>query len=194
MSHSTAPIATVLGPAGTRLRPLGPGDGAVVIDVFAAMSSASRASRYLVGLSRLSTAMVEALTAVDGARHAGWVAEIGGVPVGLARYVLMPGRTDTADVAVEVADAQQRRGIGAALVEAVAISARQHGVTRFVATLDADNLASRALLRRAGARIRVTAGVAEATGEFTVPAPGVLDARCVRSACWHCAARPALAS
>lgn len=190
----SGPDGTVPGPARTRLRLLGPGEGAVLTAVFAGLSPASRANRYLVGLSRLTAGMIEALTAVDGVRHVAWVAEIDGEPVGLARYVVLPGRTDTADVAVEVIDAQQRRGIGSALMEAVGITARQHDVTRFVATLHPENLASRALLRRAGARFRVTAGVAEAAGEITGPTPGGLDVRAVRAACRHCASGPARAA
>jgi len=170
-----------------RLRPLVEGETQVLEKVFAGMSATSRYFRYLAGISRLSGAMVDLLTAVDGMRHAAWVALAAGEPVGIGRYVSVPGSPRTADIAVEVVDDHQRRGIGTALVEAVAITALDHGIVCLAATLDPDNHASRALLSRFGARIRVTDGLAEASGALRVPRPGVLDPGRVRGLCRHCA-------
>ena len=134
-----------------RLRPLVEGETQVLEKVFAGMSATSRYFRYLAGISRLSGAMVDLLTAVDGMRHAAWVALAAGEPVGIGRYVSVPGSPRTADIAVEVVDDHQRRGIGTALVEAVTITALDHGIVRLAATLDPDNHASRASYYRARA-------------------------------------------
>ena len=193
MTRSPSPAAchgtvAVSGLDLVRLRPLVEGETQVLERVFAEMSATSRYFRYLAGISRLSGAMVDLLTAVDGMRHAAWVALAAGEPVGIGRYVSVPGSPRMADIAVEVVDDHQRRGIGTALVEAVTITALDHGIVRLEQpTLDPGNHASRALLSRFGARIRVTDGVAEASGALRVPRPGVLDPRRVRGLCRHCA-------
>ena len=63
--HPTAPadhVAVTLRDGGTALlRPLQSGETGPLLEVFEQMSTASRASRYLVGLPRLNGAMVAAL-------------------------------------------------------------------------------------------------------------------------------------
>ena len=103
------------------------------------------------------------LTDVDGDRHVAWVALVDGEPVGICRYV----RTalDVAELAFEVVDAHQGRGIGAALVDAVTTVARDNGIRWFEATVEPGNAASEALVARAGVRLFVSDGLLEGGGE-----------------------------
>jgi GNAT superfamily N-acetyltransferase len=133
------------------VRELGPGEDRVHLDVFAGLSARSRYHRYHTGVPRLTAAMTRQLAAVDGARHVALVAEgsDGAAPeaVGLARYLVVgPG---VADLAVEVVDAWQGRGVGRLLIGALAAHARARGVERFVGEVVGDNAAALALGRSA---------------------------------------------
>jgi RimJ/RimL family protein N-acetyltransferase len=73
--------------------------------------------------------------------------------VGSARYVRERDNRDIAEVAFAVIDAYQGRGLGTLLLGALAVAARENGVRRFRARMLSDNVAMRAVLRRAGARM-----------------------------------------
>ena len=92
-----------------------------------------------------------------------------GQPVGICRYV----RTgpDSAEIAFEVVDAEQGRGIGSALVDAVTTVAQANGITRLEATVEPGNNASVSMLGRLGIRLRLDEGLLEGSGEFTLPRP-----------------------
>ena len=76
-------------------------------------------------------------------------------PVAVARLVQDPADPASAEVAFTVADEWQGRGVGTALAEAL-IQRRPAEVTRLRADVEAENLASLALLTRAG---RMSSGV-----------------------------------
>ncbi len=145
------------------LRPLSGGEVSVVETVFEGLSSQSRRRRFLVPMPRLPGGHRRALADVDGERHVAWVALVDGVPVGICRYV----RTspDAAELAFEVVDAHQGRGIGSALVDAVTTVARANGITWLEATVEPGNAASEALLARAGVRLVSVDGLLEGGGE-----------------------------
>ena len=131
------------------VREVGPGEDRVHLEVFAGLSARSRYQRYHTGIPRLTPAMTRQLAAVDGVRHVALVAESTGgcMPeaVGLARYLVVgPG---VADLAVEVVDAWQGRGVGRLLVGALSGHARARGVDRFVGEVVGDNVAALALAR-----------------------------------------------
>jgi GNAT superfamily N-acetyltransferase len=159
------------------LRPLRRGEVEPLTTVFDGLSTASRADRYLTGLDRLTPGMVDALTDVDGARHVVWVAELGGRPVGLGRYLL--DETGTAEVAFEVVDAHQDVGIGTALVDAVTTVAAARGVRRVRAALLPSNRASRRLVTRIGVRLRPVDGLLEGEGELRLLDPPRVDRQAV---------------
>ena len=121
-------------------------------------------------MPRLPGAHRRSLADVDGHRHVAWVALVDGVPVGIARYI----RTEhhTAELAFEVADAHQGRGIGSALVDAVTTVARDHGIRYLEATVEPGNRASEALLSRVGIRLRMSDGLLEGRGEPRVAPSG----------------------
>ena len=149
------------------LRPLRRGERDPLLAVFEGMSSASRARRYLTGMVRLPSAMLEPLTGVDGHRHVAWLASSEGRPVGIARYVLEGA--GVAEVAMEVVDDHQGLGIGSALVDAVTTVAAARGVRRVRASLTPDNEASRRLVTRIGVRLQVVGALLEGVRPAAAP-------------------------
>jgi RimJ/RimL family protein N-acetyltransferase len=140
-----------------RIRPFTAGDEAVLDTVFAGLSPASRYRRYLRPIDQLTDPVRTALAAVDGDRHVAVVAEVGRGrarrPIGVARYVVDgPGR---AEVAYEVVDDWQGRGVGSRLVGALVAEAKARGLEELHATMLPDNLASLAVLRRHLPTLRV---------------------------------------
>jgi RimJ/RimL family protein N-acetyltransferase len=151
-----------------RIRELGPDEDDVLDRILAGLSPTSRWSRYLTSLTRLTPALRAALLAVDGDRHVAFVAEVGRgarrTPVGLARYVV--DGPDRAEVAYEVVDAWQGRGVGDRLVATLVRTAHERGIAELHATVLADNAPSLTLLRRHLPTLRVVpeAGLLEARG------------------------------
>lgn len=160
------------GRAAVRLRELGAGEFAVLDTVFAGLSGTSRYRRFHGATPRLSPSMRERLAAVDGHRHVAVAAFAGPEPIGIARLIALGG--GRAELAVEVVDAWQGRGIGGRLVRAVAARGRAVGLTQVVAEVLAENRAMQALLASAfpdrsraavGVEITFTADlIAELTG------------------------------
>ena len=117
----------------TAIRPVGPADMAALSDFFAGLSVESRYLRFFApvtpacGLLHLLSggpANVDAVAAVAD-----------GVIVGHAMAADGPADacgTRSTDVGVVVADAWQRRGVGAALMRALIIRAQARGVTSLV--------------------------------------------------------------
>jgi RimJ/RimL family protein N-acetyltransferase len=154
-----------------RIRGYTAGDDHAVTAVFAGMSPASRRLRYLTSLDELSTAAITALRAVDGQRHVAFVAEVGRGrsrrPVGLGRYVVdAPGR---AELAYEVVDGWQGRGVGSRLVGALVEAARARGLEELHATVLPENGASLAVLQRhlPTLRVELVAGMLEVSADLT---------------------------
>ena len=87
------------------------------------------------------------LTAVDHGRREALVALDGDEIVAVARY---DGRADgnTAEIAVTVEDAWQRRGVGRRLTKRLAVRAIGHGIESFEAVMQPDNRAALELMRK----------------------------------------------
>ena len=159
------------------LRPLRRGEREPLLAVFDGMSSASRARRYLTGMVRLPSTMLDPLTEVDGHRHVAWLASAHGRPVGIARCV----RDDAgvAEVAMEVVDDHHGLGIGSALVDAVTTVAAARGVRRVRASLTPDNEPSRRLVTRIGVRLHVVDHLLEGEGPLRLLDPPRIDRQAV---------------
>jgi RimJ/RimL family protein N-acetyltransferase len=129
---------------GVTIRPLRNGDRAVVQAVFDALGTQSRLLRFGGAKNVLLPVDLDALARVDERHHVlvAWVADR---PIGLARLVR---HGDTGEIAFEVADDWQRRGVGSLLADRLAADARAAGITRFRGDVDSGNTASLALLRR----------------------------------------------
>lgn len=125
-------------------------DSAALEQVFAGLSPQSVRYRYLAAVERLTPLMRERLLDVDGPSHLALVAEVGRgrrrTAVGLARFVV-DGR-DRAEIAYEVADAWQGKGVGTRLLRRLAAEARRRGILCLHGTLLAENEGSARLLRR----------------------------------------------
>jgi ribosomal protein S18 acetylase RimI-like enzyme len=130
----------------TLVRPLRDGDVDTVRAVFERLGERSRRARFNGPKPRLGTADAAYLATVDASHHA-LVAYLEGDsrPVAIARLV-RDGHS--AEVAFEVADEHQQRGIGSALTAELLADARAAGVTEVTALVSSDNRAAVALLRR----------------------------------------------
>ncbi len=142
------------------LRPLERGEIEPQLTVLRRMSEASRHQRFLAPMPpRLPAAMRAALSDVDGHRHVALLASVDGQPVGVARYIRVDA--EVAELAFEVVDDHQGRGIGSALLEALATAAVTQGVRRFKASVHPDNISSVRLLRRVGLQLHPVDGLLE---------------------------------
>lgn len=159
------------------LRPLVCGEVAPLEAVFAGLSPASRLDRYLTPVVRLTPTMVSGLTAVDGTDHVAWLASVDGAPAGISRFV----RTapDTAEVALEVVDAHQGRGLGAALLDTVTTLAAAAGIRRVEATVGPTNHASRRLVAAVGVRLHPDGGALSGSGPLRLLDPPRVDRNAV---------------
>jgi ribosomal protein S18 acetylase RimI-like enzyme len=139
---------------GLTIRPLRDGDTETVAALFDRLGDRSREHRFCGGKPRLSGPELALLSRVDEDRHA-LVGYVDGdpLPAGLARIV----RDGTsAEIAFEVADAYQGRGIGSLLALELAADARAAGVTELRATVCGDNPPAVSLLRKLGRSLRVS--------------------------------------
>src|SRR5947208_2798816 len=98
------------------VRPLRTSDRDLVRSILERLGPQSRLQRFLGPKPRLSERDLSVVTDIDGRDRGGVIALAGsdGLPVGAAHYVRSE-RFDEAEVAVEVVDEWQRRGVGRAL-------------------------------------------------------------------------------
>ena len=138
---------------GVTVRPLRPGDTATVEAVFERLGDRSRAQRFGGAKPRLSERELELLARVDGTHHV-LVAYVDGdpTPAGISRLVR---EDDTAEIAFEVADEYQRRGIGSLLARELADDARAAGITHLHATIRGDNRGALTLIQRCSKLVEV---------------------------------------
>jgi hypothetical protein len=144
------------------LRPLLPGDGAILTAGFERLSTRSRYRRFLAPVPKLTDSMLTFLTSVDGFNHRAWgavVTEPGGpVGAGIVRWVRSRQDPAVADMAVTVIDDYQGRGLGGLLQDVAVLDAFSHGVERFEGLVLGENISSRRMLARGGATLRPDGG------------------------------------
>ena len=144
------------------LRPLRPGDGNLLTAGFDRLSDRSRYRRFLTPVPHLTPSMLAFLTSVDGVNHRAWGAVIsepaGPVGAGVVRWVRSPEGAGVADVAVTVIDDYQGRGLGGLLLDVAVLDAFACGVERFEGVVLGENISSRRMLARGGARLRPDGG------------------------------------
>ena len=160
---SSAAVAESLVVAdGTRfsLRQVGTRDRAGLAALFARLTPESRYQRFLSPKRELTPRELTFFTDIDHFDHEAIAAvdERDDSIVGVARYVRDPGRADVAELAIEVADAFQRMGIGTALASLTIHHAHANGLTSLTATTLWGNRATRRLLRHHGFRARLSCG------------------------------------
>ena len=107
--------------------------------------------RFLTPKPRYTRSELRYLTEVDGWNHMALVAESPGAGrriLGVARYVRDREDPHKAEVAIEVVDDFQGRGLGSVMVEELGRRARMRGITRFTATMASENIPAQRLFRR----------------------------------------------
>jgi RimJ/RimL family protein N-acetyltransferase len=153
------------------IRPIRPDDKPLLAAGLAGLSDESAYRRFLAPKKRLTPGELRYLTELDFRDHVAFVA----VPaddaqrlVGVARWVRSADDPQTAELAFLVSDRMQGQGLGSALGQELAESARALGVERFVATTLPHNVAAHRLVARlaTGVTTRVEGGMHELRGEL----------------------------
>jgi GNAT superfamily N-acetyltransferase len=141
------------------IRRLEPRDAGLLDAVLDGMSSQSRYTRFHGPKPRLTSAERAYLAGTDGCDHVALVAlDDAGAPLGIARSVRLRADGAAAEVAAEVIDVWQHRGLGSTLLAGLAGQAAAAGIARFTATVLAHTGLHRAL-RRGGWRVTDSDGL-----------------------------------
>lgn len=174
--------------ARVRIRPYESADGELVRAMSARLSSGSLYQRFFAGTPALPPKFLDALAKTDhhdrevllalgpGPPGSGtWRGDASGgdVVIGIAEYVRDARVPDRADLAVLVADAWHRRGVGRRLVTELAARAGRNGIAHFGADVLVTNRSALAAIAglwpaARGARDGTTAG-------FTLPVRALLS-------------------
>ena len=153
MPAEHAPTSVMLR-SGSRvlIRPIRPEDKEALIDGLHGLTPESRYRRFFSLMPELSARQLRYLTEVDHRTHEALVATdpSTGDGIGVARFIRSTTDSRVAEVAVAVVDDWQGRGVGTALLEALAARGREEGVERFTASVLALNRRMLDLLRRLG--------------------------------------------
>lgn len=113
------------------VRPIVPDDGDGLRRFHAGQSAESIYLRFFAPLKTLSDKDVARFTQVDYDSRVALVATVRGEIIGIARYDRLDAKT--AEVAFNISDAFQGKGVGSVLLEHLAAVAQEKGVAKFVA-------------------------------------------------------------
>lgn len=140
------------------VRPIRERDAAEFAHAYTRLSEQSRWLRFLSVAKCLSARALRDLTCVDHHQHVALaaIAPTTGEIIGTARYIRLPGRPGEAEMAIEVIDDWQRRGVGRGLLAALGEHAGAHGIERFVAIVAEENLPMQRAVRHATLRVDAT--------------------------------------
>lgn len=153
------------------VRALEPADIDQLALLFDRLSLKSRYLRFMAPIPSVSPSVLRHLAAIDHLRHEAVGAFDGDELVGSAHYFRSTEHPDAAEIAIEVADTYQQRGLGACLLRVLSDLARERGITEFTATALRENNAVRALLRGAGWPIATRLAGPESSMVITLPPP-----------------------
>lgn len=150
------------------VRPLRHGDTATVQAVFERLGEASRLARFNGLKHRLRAQELEWLATVGPNNHV-LVAYVDGDPdpVAIARLIRSG---PSAEVAFEVADVYQGRGIGSALTQELVSDACAAGIVEVTALVRSDNPAALAVLQRTLGQLKIRYEGTEMLVRAPVPA------------------------
>jgi acyl-CoA synthetase (NDP forming)/RimJ/RimL family protein N-acetyltransferase len=141
----------------THVRPIRPDDSDALQAFHIGQSERSTYLRFFAPLARLPERDLARLVTVDHVDRVALVAVAAGLDgteqiIGVARYDRIGA--DEAEVAFNVSDAHQGRGLGSVLLEHLAAAARERGVRRFVAEVLPQNGRMIAVFKDAGYVVR----------------------------------------
>lgn len=144
------------------LRLVQPRDAGLLVRGFERLSPESRYRRFFGHKNALTSDEVRYLTDCDGTIHFAIAALIeradgGEEGIGVARFIRLPDDSRTAEGAVTVIDAFQRRGLGSLLARRLLSAAAERGVDRLEFVVQPENQPMLALLRKLAlvAKVRV---------------------------------------
>ncbi|MEO8537680.1 MAG: GNAT family N-acetyltransferase, partial [Betaproteobacteria bacterium] len=141
------------------VRPIRPEDADTERAFVSALSESTRYYRFFYRLSELTPSMLARFTQVDYDRELALVALDAGAAaatpafVGVARYIANPDRV-SAEFAVVIADAWQRRGVGRVLMKGLIVCAKRRGLERIEGAVLRDNEPMLAFVRALGFALR----------------------------------------
>ncbi|MFN8077406.1 MAG: GNAT family N-acetyltransferase [Kineosporiaceae bacterium] len=143
----------VLKDGGTaHLRPITPADADALQAFHVAQSAESTYLRFFAPMPRLSPSDLHRFTHVDHRDRVALICTVGGVIIAVGRFDRV--RPDVAEIAFNVADAHQGRGLGSVLLEHLSAAAREVGVHRFVAEVLPQNRRMIQVFQDAGYEVR----------------------------------------
>ena len=172
-----------------RLRPIRPGDEALIERGLAHMSLPSRVARFGTAIDHLSNTELSYLTDIDLVDHVAWGAMVGSEPAGTGRFI-RTGEADSAEVAVAVVDSFQRKGLGRALLVALVASARARGISRLIFNVQPDNEFVVQMMQGVSTRFNDEIGLIEGEIDLRDIAPGESDQDYVELLDWYRAPPP----
>jgi RimJ/RimL family protein N-acetyltransferase len=123
------------------VRPLEPTDGELLREGYERLSEEARYRRFFTLTPELTGAQLASLLAVDHHDHEALVAiePEHGAAAAVARFVRSTAEPEVAEAAIVVADDWQGRGLATAMLERLVARAREVGVRRFTALVQAEN-------------------------------------------------------
>lgn len=124
--------------ATARLRPVSPDDADALQQMHQGQSQDSIYFRYFTYKSQLSAKELERFTVVDYVDRVAFVILLGDELMGIGRYDRLDNATE-AEVAFNIADAHQGRGLGSILIEHLAAAGRENGLRTFTAEVLPEN-------------------------------------------------------
>jgi acyl-CoA synthetase (NDP forming)/RimJ/RimL family protein N-acetyltransferase len=134
--------------ATAHLRPINPADAESLERFHDNQSPESIYLRYFAPMPHLSARDVHRFTHVDHVDRVAFVCTLGDHIVGIARYDRIDAAS--AEVAFNVSDAHQGRGLSSVLLEHLAAAARENGIGRFIAEVLPHNRKMLQVFREAG--------------------------------------------
>lgn len=143
-----------------RIRAIGPGDREALVRFYAGLSPDSRAARFHGATGGIGSPAAVYFCGPDHRHREGLVAESVDMPGGTAiigHICLEPTDAQSAEMAIAVADAWQRHGVGRALLSGAVDWARSHGVGTLTASMLWGNAPILALVRSMGWPLTLTA-------------------------------------
>jgi RimJ/RimL family protein N-acetyltransferase len=162
-------------PGGGRIsvRPVRSEDAHEFARAYTRLSATSRQRRYFSVAPVLPPAELRQLTSVDQDEHVALVAigADGREILGSARYIRVPFRPRAAEMAIEVIDDWQGRGVGQALLDALGAHAHARGIDHFMAIVSPENAPMQHIMKQAGASLEVVDGELEYLVEVSALAP-----------------------
>ena len=124
------------------VRPITPADADAIHRFHDAQSAESIYLRFFAPIKHLSDRDVHRFTHVDHTTRVALVVVVGDDIVGIGRFDTLDD-PKVAEVAFNISDHYQGKGVGSVLLEHLAAIAQEQGVTRFVIVTGVDNPAGR---------------------------------------------------